>query len=134
MKKQYIFVILIIILFYMLFLVINYKYREYKINSYIEEIQILNKDIKKSIDEIEGLIVYKSTFAYKNKLMKQEQGLKNKKEKVLYLTDEKEYEKYTNPNYEETYKKAHIENFDNTNDIELKTKTNFQKWIYFIFK
>lgn len=134
MKKQYIFVILIIILFYMLFLVINYKYREYKINSYIEEIQILNKDIKKSIDEIESLIVYKSTFAYKNKLMKQEQGLKNKKEKVMYLTDEKEYEKYTNPNYEETYKKAHIENIDNANDIELKTKTNFQKWIYFIFK
>ncbi len=118
----------------MLFLVINYKYREYKINSYIEEIQILNKDIKKSIDEIESLIVYKSTFAYKNKLMKQEQGLKNKKEKVMYLTDEKEYEKYTNPNYEETYKKAHIENIDNANDIELKTKTNFQKWIYFIFK
>jgi hypothetical protein len=57
----------------MLYLVSSYKYKEYKINSYIEEINKLNQTIKDSIDETENLIEYKSTLAYKNKLLKQEQ-------------------------------------------------------------
>ena len=73
MKKQYIFLFMIVVLFYMLYLVFSYKYNEYKINSYIEEITNLNQDIKNSINDTEDLIDYKSTLAYKNKLLKQEQ-------------------------------------------------------------
>jgi len=133
MKKQYIFLFMIAILFYMLFLVFSYKYKEYKINSYIEEINMLNQEIKDSIAETEDLIDYKSTKAYKNKLLKQEQWLKSRNEKVMYLTDEKKYKKYTNPDFVENYEKTIVKQIEFEND-DIKNKTNFQKWMYFLFK
>lgn len=133
MKKQYIFLFMIAILFYMLYLVFSYKYKEYKINSYIEEISMLNQEIKDSINDTEDLIDYKSTLAYKNKLLKQEQWLKNRSEKVMYLTDEKKYKKFTNSNFVDNYEKTIIKQVELEND-EIKNKTNFQRWLYFLFK
>lgn len=132
MKKQYIFLFMIAILFYMLYLVFSYKYKEYKINSYIEEINMLNQEIKDSISDTEELIDYKSTLAYKNKLLKQEQWLKNRNEKVMYLTDEKKYKKFTNPNFVDNYEKTIVKQVELEND-EIKNKTNFQRWLYFLF-
>lgn len=133
MKKQYIFLFMIAVLFYMLFLVFSYKYKEYKINSYIEEINMINNEIKDSINNTEDLIDYKSTKAYKNKLLKQEQWLKNRNEKVMYLTDEKKYKKFTNPDFIDNYEKTIVKQIENEND-DIKNKTNLQKWIYFLFK
>ncbi|NDK08186.1 hypothetical protein EOM39_02970 [Candidatus Gracilibacteria bacterium] len=133
MKKQYIFIFMIAILFYMLFLVFSYKYKEYKINSYIEEIGKLNQEIKDNIAETEDIIDYKSTKAYKNKLLKQERGMKGRNEKVMYLTDERKYKKFTNPDFVENYQKTIVKQIEQEND-EISGKSNFQKWIYFIFK
>lgn len=133
MKKQYIFIFMIAVLFYMLFLVFSYKYKEYKINSYIEEIWKLNQEIRDSINETEELIDYKSTKAYKNKLLKQERWMKWRNEKVMYLTEEKKYKKFTNPDFVENYQKTIVKQIEIEND-ELSWKSNFQKWIYFIFK
>nr|MDD3720253.1 hypothetical protein [Candidatus Gracilibacteria bacterium] len=134
MKKQYIFLLIIFVLFYMLYLIFSYKYKEYKINSHIEEITKLNQEIEQSITDAENLIEYKNTLAYKNKLLKQEQGLKNKDEKVVYLTDEKKYKKFTDPksmsNYEET---GAVEETRKENDI-IDSMSNFEKWNYYIFK
>lgn len=133
MKKQYIFIFMIAILFYMLFLVFSYKYKEYKINSYIEEIWKLNQEIKDNIAETEDIIDYKSTKAYKNKLLKQERWMKWRNEKVMYLTDERKYKKFTNPDFVENYQKTIVKQIEQEND-EISGKSNFQKWIYFIFK
>ncbi len=133
MKKQYIFLFMIVVLFYMLYLVFSYKYNEYRINSYIEEITKLNQEIKSSITETEELIDYKTTLAYKNKLLKQEQWKKSRNEKVMYLTDEKKYKKFTNPDFIENYEKTIVKQVEIEND-EIKNKSNFQKWIYFLFK
>ena len=129
MKKQYIFIILIMIILYMLYLIINYKYKEYKINTQIEFIAILNQDIKQGIKKAENIIKYKTTKAYKNKIIKSQQQKKNKWEKVFYLTSEKSYNKYTKEIIEEAI------------DIEIKTEKeniidsmdNYEKWIYFLF-
>jgi len=94
---------------------------------------MLNNEIKKSITDTEDLIDYKSTKAYKNKLLKQEQWLKNRNEKVMYLTDEKKYKKFTNPDFIDNYEKTIVKQIENEND-EIKNKTNLQKWIYFLFK
>ena len=51
--------------------------------------------------------------------------MKNRAEKVMYLTDEKQYKKYTNPEYSENYKKVEINTDKETENIELKSKTNF---------
>ncbi|MDD3302497.1 MAG: hypothetical protein PHN31_03000 [Candidatus Gracilibacteria bacterium] len=131
MKKQYIFIVMIFIMFYMLYLVFSYKYNEYKINTYIDEISNINQDIKNSIDEAKDIIDYKSTLAYRNRLLKEEQGLKNKKEKVMYLTDEKKYKKFTDSNFIENYEKSIVKQQEFEND-ELKNKTNIQKWIYLL--
>lgn len=131
MKKQYIFIVMIFIMFYMLYLVFSYKYNEYKINTYIDEISNINQDIKNSIDEAKDIIDYKSTLAYRNRLLKEEQWLKNKKEKVMYLTDEKKYKKFTDSNFIENYEKSIVKQQEFEND-ELKNKTNIQKWIYLL--
>lgn len=133
MKKQYIFLVIIFILFYMLYLISSYKYREYKINSHIEEITNLNQEIQESIEKAEDLIEYKNTKSYKNKLLKQEQWLKNKGEKVVYLTDEKKYKKFTDPNTMINFEKSIVNQVKKENDI-IENMTNFEKWEYFIFK
>ncbi len=131
MKKQYIFLFMIVVLFYMLYLVFSYKYNEYKINSYIEEITNLNQDIKNSINDTEDLIDYKSTLAYKNKLLKQEQWKKSRNEKVMYLTDEKKYKKFTNPDFIENYEKTIIKQVEVEND-EIKKIKFWKVDIFFV--
>jgi len=97
MKKQYIFLTLLFVTLYILYLILSYKYREYKINSNIDYLKSLNQEISSKIDEAESLIDYKITRAYKNKILKEQQGLKNRKEKVVYLTTEQKYNKYVKP-------------------------------------
>jgi hypothetical protein len=94
MKKQYIFLTLLFVILYILYLIVSYKYREYKINSNIDYLKSLNQEISMKIDEAESLIDYKTTRAYKNKILKEQQGLKSKGEKVVYLTSEQKYNKY----------------------------------------
>ena len=67
---------------YMTYVIMNYKYKEYRINSHIELLATLNEDISTSIDRAEKIIDYKSTKAYRNKVLKDEQWLKNKGENV----------------------------------------------------
>ena len=78
MKKEYIFVVLIIIMLYMVYLVLSYKYTEYKINSNIEYLSELKQEFSGKIEEAENIIEYTNTKAYKNKILKQHQSLKNK--------------------------------------------------------
>jgi len=80
---------------YMTYIIMNYKYKEYKINSHIELLAELNTDISNNIKKAEKLIDYKSTKAYRNKILKEQQNLRNKGEKVVNLIDEEQYNKYT---------------------------------------
>jgi hypothetical protein len=65
-------------MFYILYLIIDYKYKEYKINSHIEYINELNQTIKQQIKTAKEIIEYKKSKAYKNKILKQDGDLKNK--------------------------------------------------------
>jgi hypothetical protein len=51
----------------------------------------------------------------------------------MYLTDEKKYKKFTNPDFIENYEKTIIKQVEIEND-EIKNKSNFQRWMYFLFK
>ncbi len=130
MKREYVFVGLIIIMLYMTYVIMNYKYKEYKINSHIELLAELNTDISKNIKKAEKIIDYKWTKAYKNKVLKEEQWLKNKWEQVVFLIDEVDYNKYTTQTPEivsqTTATLPEGENIINTMNIP-------QRWIYFIF-
>jgi len=132
MKKQYIFLILIVIMLYSIYIIWSYKYKEYKVN--INILSLINsiKEIKYGIIESIDLIEYKKTPAYINKILKSQQWLKNKWEIVIYLTPEKKYNKFTNI---ETIKKTILykENNNHTSDNTTKYMTIFSKWLYFIF-
>lgn len=133
MKKQYIFLIMIFITLYIIILIWKFKYNEYKINSNINYIINLNKDIENKIKNTNELIEYKTSKAFKNKILKEEQSLKNKWEKVIYLTNEDKYNTYTR-NIED-YKKD-IEKTIEEKELNIETDEMniYQKWIYFLLK
>jgi hypothetical protein len=78
MKKQYIFVIMIFVVLYILYLIMNFKYKEYKIQNHIDNIKSINETITKDINSKKNLLKYKNSKAYKNKILKQQLVYKNK--------------------------------------------------------
>lgn len=128
MKKQYIFLIIIWIILYISYLIIGFTIKEYKINSNIEYITELNQTIKEKIKEAEKIITYKSSSAYKNKVLKEQQSFKNKWEDVIYLTTEKIYNKFT-----AEIKPLEVVNVETNKDKVLNEKTIYEKWIYLIY-
>jgi len=135
MKKQYIFLSLIFITLYIFYLIGNYKYKEYKINSTIEYLANENEKIAEKIEIAESIIEYKTTKAYRNKVLKEQQWLKNKWEKVVYLTTEQTFNKYAQKwlnTWEEEKKEEDI--YVSWEDSLIKNMTIYEKWIYFLFE
>jgi len=121
---------MIVIILYILYLIINFTYKEYKINSHIDYISSLNTNIKNKIDIAKEVIEYKSSLAYKNKVLKEQQSFKNKWEKVVYLTTETIYNKFA---WVVEEKKEITEEII-IKDSKLDNMNIYQKWLYFIFK
>lgn len=130
MKKQYIFIIMIIVILYLFYLIINFTYKEYKITEHIDYITLLNKELRENINKADSIIKYKKSEAYINKTLKEQQSLKNKGEIVVYLTTEKNYNKYTSETIEE---KIIPSNILNQNNNITSSMNIYQKWIYLIF-
>lgn len=130
MKKQYLFLLMIWIILYILYLIINKTYYEYKINNHIEYISQLNNEIKEKINIAEDIIKYKSSLAYKNKILKEQQSYKNKWEEVVYLTTQSVYNTYIS---NEKNKKDIILETNNKNSI-IDNMSIKEKWFYLIFK
>lgn len=126
-KEQYIFLIFITIILYLLYLIIDYKYKEYKINNHIEIIQKNNEKIIKQIEKNKETLEYINTKAYKNKVLKEQQAMKNKGEVVIFITNEDKYNKFSRENAEiEILPVKEEKNIQDTMEI-------YQKWIYFLF-
>lgn len=118
------------IILYILYLIINKTYYEYKINNHIEYISQLNNEIKEKINVAEDIIKYKSSLAYKNKILKEQQSFKNKWEEVVYLTTQSVYNTYIS---NEKNKKDIILETNNKNSI-IDNMSIKEKWFYLIFK
>ncbi len=130
MKKQYIFLIMIAIILYILYLIGTFTYKEYKINWSIEYISKLNIEIKERNKLALEIIEYKKSKAYRNMILKQQLSFKNKWEKVVYLTSEQKYNKYVNEVLPEEIDSLET----NIEDNIVNGMTIFEKWIYFLFK
>lgn len=128
MTKQYKFIVLVWIFLIVLYLVLAFKYEQYKVKQAMDEIAIDNLKLKDSIDQRREFISYKSSKAYKNRILKEQEGLKSKGETVLYITTQADYEKYTAP-----YKLEISEVPEKTIDPELEGLTNIEKWERFLF-
>lgn len=130
MKKQYIFLIMIVIILYISYLIITFTYREYEINSHIEYIIELNDKVKEKNKQALEVIKYKKSKAYQNKILKEQQSFKNKWEKVIYITTEKKYNKFT----KEVLPKKDSLNSANEKDSFINSMTVYEKWLFFLFK
>lgn len=131
MKKEYIFISLIVIIFLLWYLIISFTIKEYKINLDIKFIENLTIKLESEIESAKKVIEYKTSKAYKNRILKEQQSFKNNWEDVVYFTSEESFNKYTT-------KKDFTEKEKIITKDELELKIDdlsiFERWVYFIFK
>jgi len=119
------------VILYIIYLIITFSVKEYKINADIASIKVFISDTIKYNKNALETIEYKQSAAYKNMILKEQQSLKNKGEKVIYLTTQQQYNKYT---------QELVDNTDNKKDIIVKkysvtdNMTIPEKWNYFLFQ
>lgn len=130
MKKQYVFLILIAIFLYISYLIMNFTLKEYERDSQIAYMQELIQEIKHKNQYANEIIEYQQSNAFRNKIIKQEMERKNKGEKVLVLTSEQKYNKYTKEVPEKKISLwEEIRKYSITENM-----TIYEKWMYFIFQ
>lgn len=127
MKKEYLFLIFIVIILYLMYLILDYKYKEYKINMHIEFIEKNNEKMKQEITNNKEILEYINTKAYKNKVLKEEQSMRNKWESVIFITNEDDYNKFSKNEISD------IKPVEETKKIQDSMEI-YEKWIYFLFK
>lgn len=88
------------------------------------------QEIKKDLEYANSLIDYKKSKAYKNKVLKEQQWLKMKWEEVIIFTLEDKYNKYLT----KEPIKTELDIIEKKEDNVLDSMTNYEKWIYLIFK
>lgn len=119
MKKEYIFILLIIVMLYILYLIIWHKYKEYKINIHIDNLTTSNQYEKNKLVNKKDILKYLATNAYKDRVLKETRWLLNKWEEVVIITKK-----------ENSYNKIKL--------IETKAtvwkyyENNFEKWKEFL--
>jgi hypothetical protein len=92
----------------------------------------MTAEMEIKIENAHAFIEHITTPAYRNKIIKEEEGLKNKGEEVVFLITEQNYEKYTKDKTEETVEEK-IESFSDEENL-INTMTVYEKWVYFLFK
>jgi len=129
-KRQYIFIWLMIVLFYLSFKIIQFEYKKYIISGYIKEQKKIINEISNYLVKSDETLKFINTKWFKNSILKSENWMKMKWEDVIVLTSEKIYNKFSwkkiieIPKFNENKKE---------NDLTF-WMTNFQKWIYFFLK
>ncbi len=120
---------MIFFILYISYLIISFTYKEYKINSSIEYMKKLIIKANKDIKEKRSTIEYQTSKAYRNKILKEQQSLKNIWEKVIYFTSEEKYKKYTRPINEVVSNTKKI----GKEKIDTREMSIYEKWMYFLF-
>ncbi len=129
MKKQYIFLIMIMIILFLSYIIGLSEYKDYKRNENINYIKSLIAEKTIEVKEKKSEISYLNSKAYINKVRKEQQSMKNKGEKVIYLTSEKKYKNYTKSVEDATRPTKKI----TKEKIDTKEMSIPEKWMYFLF-
>lgn len=127
-KYQYILFTLIIIIVYELYLIFSFKYIDIQKDSIIVSTQ---KEIGQRQKDLAGkkkYFDYVNSLAYKDKVIKTSQNKKNPGEEVVFVVTKEDAD---------LYKKIDVEKqIYQQNETRWPTynMSNWQKWIYYIFK
>lgn len=130
MNKQYIFLTMIGIMLYILYLIVRFSIEEYKVSTNIKQLQNFIVETTQYNKDALETIKYKQSKAYKNMVLKEQQSLKGKWEKVIYLTTQQNYNKYTTEVdlVENTNTKIAMKQYNITDNMNIP-----EKWMYYIF-
>ena len=127
-KSQYILFVLILIVVYLMYLIVLYKYRDFQINSYINQLTTENQKLQDSINDKRDYLAYINTNAFLDKTAKTSQNKKNPGEDVVFLVSKEDIEAYKNIDIG----KQMIET--DTRVSPTQNMSNPEKWMYYIFK
>ncbi len=120
--------ILIIIIVYEVYLVVYYKYQDYRVNTYMESLQIENENTKLRVERKKEYYTSVQTNAYTDRIMKSAQNRKNPWEDVIFLVDEKDVSLYKKLDSDEII----ANNF--SNPPPTYRMSNPQKWNYYFLE
>lgn len=125
MNKQYVFLTMISVILYILYLILSFSIEEYEIDKHITKIENFIEDTQQYNKKALWIIEYKQSSAYKNMILKEEQWLKNKWEKVVYLTTQENYNKYTQEvSFEKTQENIEVKTYKPTDNMSIQEKWN----------
>lgn len=132
MKKQYIFLILIWLIFYFSYSIIQFVINEYRIKTNIQYIENIIEQLEWKIEISKNTIELKTSKAYKNKILKEQQSFKNIWENVIYFKTEEDFNKYTTEKKEEKIEEKII--IEDATKEKIKNLNIYDRWKYFLFK
>lgn len=116
----------------MIYLVLSYKYNEYRVFRHMQNLTEINETYIEKISLAREILENKNTKAYKNKILKSQQWLKNPGEEVVFLITEENYNKYTKDEIIDPQDAFISPNLLDEKSL-IETMTIPQKWIYLIF-
>lgn len=124
---QYILVILSLLIVFLLYKIIAFKYLDIQKDIRVKELEESNKQLIINNQEKTTYYSYSNTNAFKDKISKTSQNKKNPWEEVIFIVTKEQ---------EENYKKINIQE-QMYAEKEIKKPTywmsNRQKWVYYIF-
>jgi len=129
---QYIFIFLIIIMLLLIYVILKQKYTDYRVYKYTQQVSYINTELSSKISLAKEILENRNTKAYKNKVLKSEQGMKNKGEEVIFLITEEKYNTYTQDKGKDEKTVFLPQNLLDEESL-LSTMSIYQKWVYFIF-
>lgn len=128
MQKNYTFLILIWIMLYLLYNILNNEYKNYKDEKITENFSVDKKIILEKIKDRKEEFAYKNTKAYNDRINKSSMKWLNSWEEMLQVVEENNYNKYNN-DLDVIIKKP-----EKREEYIYDWMSIFQKWIYFIFE
>jgi hypothetical protein len=93
-RFQYILAVLILVIVYEVYLVVYYKYQDFQVNTYMENIEKENFRLYERIELHKDYLATIQTHAYIDRIMKSSQNRKNPGEEAIFLVDQKEVSDY----------------------------------------
>lgn len=119
---------MISIILYILYLILSFTLDEYEIDKHISKIENFIEETKIYNQKALSTIEFKQSNAYKNMVLKEQQWLKNKWEKVVYLTTQENYNKYTQDiTFETPQEVIEVKSYKPTDNMTIQ-----EKWIHFL--
>lgn len=120
---RWILIVEFIIAVYMLIALTTSQYHSYKVERYIEQFEVQNQELALENEDLRDDFEYFTSPQYQEKIAKQNFGLINPGEEILFI-----------PADDETLNKSFDENLEEQQEEFYRKLSSPKKWWYYFFK